>query len=153
MKRKHEPKPDWICQRTFVLGKMKSARKAVGRIARPIKSGSVWVCSFKVSNIGMSKPIEAVGEDSMQALVLAFEGMLTTVRRANLDWRWVYGEAGELGIPRGIPSGFGRAFAKQLEDMVDLEVERFARNAEHRNREPLTLPKAERKRGARLLRK
>lgn len=73
------------------------------------------------------------GVDQMQAILLSFEGLLTILRKSGIEWRWIHGEKGEIGIPRFVPGGFGRQFAARLESMIDVETEKFAIEAERRH--------------------
>ena len=75
----------------------------------------------------------AYGIDQMQAILLAFESVRTTLRNSGIEWRWIHGEKGETGIPRFVPIGFGRRFASRLESIIDAEVNKFAAIAERRH--------------------
>ena len=48
-----------------------------------------WGSKLFISNLGMKGPIVAVGEDQMQAVLLAFEGVLVTLQASGLNWREV----------------------------------------------------------------
>jgi hypothetical protein len=133
MAKKVATRSNWICTRTFVLKEGKSQRKVIGKIGQPMRRGKTWVCPITVSGIGLKGRIDAVGEDQMQALVLALEGMRTVLLKNNAEWRWVYGEKGDLGIPRSVPTGFGIEFAHRIESMIDDEVAKFAAAAEERH--------------------
>lgn len=74
-----------------------------------------------------------VGIDQMQSLLLAFEGILTILRDSGIEWRWIYGEAGDIGIPRYVPGGFGRKFAAKLEAMIDSEIDKLGKAAKRRH--------------------
>lgn len=74
-----------------------------------------------------------VGIDQMQSILLAFEGILTTLRDSGTEWRWIYGEAGDIGIPRYVPGGFGREFAVKLESMIDREIDKLGNAARRRH--------------------
>jgi hypothetical protein len=101
-----------------------------------------------ISNIGMKKPRVTVGVDQMQAILLAFEGVLTTLQNSGIKWTWIHGEDGDIGIPRFVPQGFGRRFAAKLETIIDRETDKFGNAARRRHFRNL---KKKARRGARRL--
>jgi hypothetical protein len=134
MPAKRQSSVNWICTRTFVSKEGKKSRKVVGKVGQPIRRGKTWVCPFTISGIGLRGHIDAVGEDQMQALILALEGMRTTLRKDGSEWSWIYGERGDVGIPRFVPSGFGVDFAKGIESAIDEAIAKFAAEAEERHK-------------------
>src|ERR1700736_1528858 len=123
----------WICTRRFTADVKGKRRFATAKIGRPEKSGRDWACKLLISNVGMKEPMLVYGVDQMQAILLAFEGVLTTLRNSGTEWRWIHGEKGEIGIPRFVPGGFGRRFASRLESIIDAETNKFASSAERRH--------------------
>ncbi len=123
----------WICTRRFTADVKGKRRFATAKIGRPGKSGRDWACKLVISNVGMKEPMLVYGVDQMQAILLAFEGVLTTLRNSGTEWRWIHGEKSEIGIPRFVPGGFGRAFASRLESIIDVETNKFATIAERRH--------------------
>jgi len=123
----------WICTRRFTAEVNGKRRFAIAKIGPPVKSGRDWACKLFVSNAGMKEPMLVYGVDQMQAILLAFEGVLTTLRNSGIEWRWIHGEKGDIGVPRFVPSGFGRRFASRLESIIDAETNKFAANAERRH--------------------
>jgi len=81
----------------------------------------------------MKEPTLVYGVDQIQAILQAFEGVLTILRDSGMEWRWIHGEKGEIGIPRFVPGGFGRGFASRLESIIDAETKKFAITAERRH--------------------
>jgi hypothetical protein len=134
----------WICTRRFTADVEGKRRFAIARVGRPTKLRIGWGCKLFISNLGMKEPIVAVGEDQMQAVLLAFEGVLTTLQKSGLNWRWIYGEAGDTGIPRFVPMGFGRPFAVKLEAMIDRETDKFGNAARRRHYRNLRKRRSER---------
>jgi|SRR5688572_6929616 len=90
-------------------------------------------CPYFVRGLGRAKVGRALGEDSVQALQLAFEALRLEhePHAAILTW---YGELGETGFPQYVPYAFGARFRKRLEAMVNREIEREARRLEHRSK-------------------
>jgi hypothetical protein len=123
----------WICTRRFTADVKGKRLFATARIGRPTKLRVDWGCKLFISNLGMKEPIVAVGVDQMQAILLAFEGVLTTLQNSGIKWRWICGEDGDTGIPRYVPMGFGRKFAEKLELMIDRETDKFGNAARRRH--------------------
>ena len=123
----------WIGTRRFTANVKGKRKFATAKIGRPVKSGADWACRIFVSNVGMKEPIRVYGLDQMQVIILALEGVLTTLRNCGVEWRWVHGEKDDLGIPRFVPGGFGRGFAARLESIIDAETAKFAAKAEQRH--------------------
>lgn len=123
----------WICTRRFIADEKGKHRFATAKIGRPERSGRDWSCNLSISNVGMKEPMLVYGVDEMQAILLAFEGVLTILRNSGTDWSWIHGEKGDIGVPRFVPGGFGRRFASKLESIIDAETNRFAAMAERRH--------------------
>ena len=75
----------------------------------------------------------ALGEDSVQALQLAFEAVRLELEphAAILTW---YGARGETGFPQYVPYSLGGRFRKRLEVMINREIEREVRRLEQRSK-------------------
>lgn len=80
-------------------------------------------CPYRVQGLGKVKTGRAFGEDSMQALQLAFEAVRLELEphAAILTW---YGQPGETGFPQYVPWVFGVPFRTRLEAIINREVER-----------------------------
>ena len=88
---------------------------------------------YRVRGLGRVKISQALGEDSVQALQLAFEAVRLELERHAAILTW-YGEHGETGFPQYVPYSLGGRFRKRLEAMVNREIEREARRLEHRSK-------------------
>jgi hypothetical protein len=124
-----------VCTRKLV-GELGDKRRvtATVRIGTPRKQGQNWVCAFDVSGIGLRQPVLAYGVDGVQALVMALSGIRATIDKSDVSWSWVHGQKGYTGFPSFVPMGFGVAFTRKLERLMDREVTRFARAAERRSK-------------------
>jgi hypothetical protein len=89
-------------------------------------------CPYRVRGLGRLKVGRALGEDSVQALQLAFEAVRQELEpyaaTLTLD-----GEPGETGFPQFVPYSLGGRFRKRLEAMLNREIEREARRLERRS--------------------
>jgi len=107
-----------------------SSKKIVLSIDAPEQvSADEWRCRFRIIGMGNDQPKYAHGSDSIQALLLAFEGLRVALADSGAKVSWTGGEPGDPGIPRFIPGIFGLAFSRRLERMVEGEVQKFARAA------------------------
>jgi hypothetical protein len=125
----------WICTRRFVADAQGKRKFATVRIGRPEKSRRDWAC--KLSITGRKAPLLVYGVDQMQAVILALECARSILGTSRTKWRWIHGEQGDLGIPRSVPTAFGRKFASRLESIIDAEVEKLALASERRQRRNL----------------
>jgi hypothetical protein len=84
-----------------------------------------WECPFRIS--GLPKEIDdcSHGVDGMQALHIAFEGLRFHLEASGEVLTFFDGEAGDLGLPRSIPSSFGVEVEKHLTAMLNDEVSRL----------------------------
>jgi hypothetical protein len=91
-------------------------------------------CAYRVRGLGRVRIGRALGEDSAQALQLAFEAVRLELdpQQAVLSW---YGVPGETGFHQYVPYLFGSRFRKRLEAMLGREIEREMRRLKHRCRE------------------
>lgn len=104
------------------------------QLARPRRRRTgEFECRYRVRGLGRVKISRALGEDSVQALQLAFEAVRLELEphAAILTW---YGARGEIGFPQYVPYTFGARFRKRLEVIVSREIEREARRLEHRSK-------------------
>ena len=104
------------------------------QLARPRQRRTgEFECPYRLRGLGRVKLGRALGEDSVQALQLAFEAVRLELEphAATLSW---YGERGETGFPQYVPYTFGGRFRKRLEAMVRREIEREAEQLEHRSK-------------------
>ena len=104
---------------------------AILQIGKPNKVSELeWECSFYISNIGMEDIQFGHGSDSVQALIQAIEGARVFLEKSGVVVTWEGGEEGEAGIPKYIPSIYGKKFTNQLNKLVDNQIEDFARALE-----------------------
>src|SRR5688572_20004641 len=89
-------------------------------------------CPYRVRGLGRVKVGRALGEDSAQALQLAFEAVRLELdpHAAALSW---YGAPGETGFPQYVPYSFGSRFRKRLEAMLSREIQREVRRLKRRS--------------------
>ena len=92
-------------------------------------------CPYRVRGLGRIRIGRALGEDSVQALQLAFEAVRLELEPhvAALSW---YGMAGETGFPHYVPYALGARFRKRLETVLSREIEREVRRLKRRSKEP-----------------
>lgn len=90
-------------------------------------------CRYRVRGLGRARMGRALGEDSVQALQLAFEAVRLELEphAAILTW---YGAHGETGFPQYVPYSLGGRFRKRLEAMITREIDREVRRLEHRSK-------------------
>jgi hypothetical protein len=116
------------------LGRTDTGAAVTVQLGRPRgqRTGE-FECRYRVRGLGRIKVGRALGEDSVQALQLAFEAVRLELEphAATLTW---YGEPGETGFPQYVPYAFGGRFRKRLEAMVSREIEREVRRLEHRSK-------------------
>jgi hypothetical protein len=95
-------------------------------ISEPVRARpDEWECEFRISGLAREIVARAPGVDSVQALLLAFEGVRAHLAREGERLTWAGGEPGDFGIPRSIPSAFGLEVEKRLAQLVDDEVIRL----------------------------
>lgn len=85
-------------------------------------------CRFNLSGLprGSQKTEECWGIDTLQALYMAIQGVRATLEpfRQQLRWNGSYW----LGLSQFITDGFGPGIDRHFERLVDMELERLARN-------------------------
>ena len=89
-----------------------------------------WRCSFYIEGIDDSGPRVVHGADSLQALLIALEGVRKKLDASGLALVWQNEEPGNICIPRMVPYQFGGTFARDIERYIDDRVEAFASAAE-----------------------
>ena len=82
---------------------------------------------------GSSKTDYTYGSDPMQALANALEGIRVTLE-ASGRFGWDGGLPNELGLGRQVPVGFGRAFAKRVDRLIDRECKLYTERLKARGR-------------------
>ena len=104
------------------------------RIGKPRKVSDLeWQCAFHISNIGMNEIQMGYGIDAIQALLEAIEGSRIFLESSGKKFLWEGGEEGEVGISRYVPMFYGQDFTKHLNNLIDSEIEKFAKAAEEQS--------------------
>ena len=85
---------------------------------RPSKNGD-WECPFLIEGIGEPKVETACGVDSLQALILAIEGVRVRLEQSGRNFFWLDPNIG-VDIPPYVPTVWG----KRLVERVSLAIER-----------------------------
>lgn len=97
---------------------------------RPGRDGADWECPFRIRGAGVSRLEFGYGVDSMQALTVALDGIRALLDESGLALGWKVGPgrhdifSEETGFARQIPIGFGAAFRRRLERLLDRELQR-----------------------------
>ena len=84
----------------------------------PLKGGD-WECPFLIEGVGKSEVQKAFGVDSLQALIIAIQGIRAGLEQTERNLFWIDPEIGS-DIPLTVPTVWG----KQLVDRVRLAIER-----------------------------
>jgi hypothetical protein len=97
---------------------------------RPVLVGAdEWSCAFRI-RMRDEGVVSGAGHggDAVHALVQALEGARQKLEGMKQDLRWMGGEPGSHGVPMVVPFYFGSAFEKKVQNIVNAEVESFARS-------------------------
>jgi hypothetical protein len=91
-----------------------------------------WDCSVLIEGLGKPRLQSVEGGDSLQALLLAIG-----ITRFNLDqtgnrFQWTDPESGS-GIPRQVPTQYGRAFEERVNLLIEREAKRISEAKLKRN--------------------
>jgi hypothetical protein len=122
-----------IAERRLVSRRSARARARV-TLGQPRHNGSEWECPFRIRAPGVSLLEYGYGDDSLQALTTALDGI-----RALLDenlpsfvWEFEGSHFDHSGIQRQIPL-LGGPITRRLERLVDRELGRYVRQLERRH--------------------
>ena len=85
----------------------------------PLSKDSDWECPFLIEGVGNSKVQKGFGVDSLQALMMAIEGVRVGLEQTGRRFFWLDPEIGP-DIPLRVPTVWG----KQLVERVRLAIER-----------------------------
>jgi hypothetical protein len=109
-----------IAERT--LKRAGSSRPVLARLGKPRGSRRApWECPYQVVGGGSARVRVALGEDALQAVVLACAGLRAELARIQASWLGI----GTSGIPPFLPDFLGAAFTAHLEAVVEREVVKF----------------------------
>lgn len=125
-----KPAPVVLSRVLTVVGEPKERVRV--SIHKPVKvAAAEWQCRYSIKGMGDNVSQRVPGADPVQSFLLAVEGIHIKLKNTGKQFTWGGGVPG-TGFPRMIPLYFGEDFARQLEELVDREVERFAREAKAR---------------------
>ena len=117
------------------LGRADTGAAVTVQLGRPHRRRTgEFECPYRVRGLGRAKIGRAFGEDSVQALQLAFEAVRLELEPHAAILTWSGGEPGETGFPQYVPYTFGGRFRKRLEAKVSREIMREARRLERRSK-------------------
>ena len=98
------------------------------RVERPEQvADDEWCCRFSVEGAEPGSVDRAYGIDSLQALVLALEGVRLAVECRRDQLSWLGGPSGELGLSRRVPDFLRLKFERRLNKLIDREVAALTR--------------------------
>jgi hypothetical protein len=104
------------------LARVGSSRPVMVEIGKPRRRRTgEWACPYRIRGLGHAAVKHAYGEDAVQALQLAFDGVRVHLEPHGTRLSWV-GEAGFTGFPRFVPYSFGRAFSRRVERFIEREL-------------------------------
>jgi hypothetical protein len=110
-------------------------KTVIVRLGKPRKQPTrEWACPFQVTGLGQRGVQHGYGEDGIQAVGNALQGIRVALDRSRTNLAWVGGEAGWTGFERSIPTSLGVAFGRKLERLVDREISQLVRTLERRHR-------------------
>ncbi|WP_425440835.1 DUF6968 family protein [Polyangium sorediatum] len=127
----------WIAERHLVR------RDAVGSIVLVCMSDPellsrkrVWKCPFTILGLGDDDSIHlGDGDDSMAALQNALRGIRCTLDQSGIPLRWALQglEENDTGFPMDTDRGYGLAFRRRMEQMIQAEIEELVRPIRERH--------------------
>jgi hypothetical protein len=122
-----------IAKRKFSLGRKAGAVQVSLGLPEidPHSPHRDWRCPFRITGIDLPRVRYAYGIDAFQSLMMALAGIRSLLQTKRRDLRWDGGSL-DLAFTRFVPSGYGPAFSKRIQMLIDREVEAFARKAERR---------------------
>ncbi|MGH7571714.1 MAG: DUF6968 family protein [Gemmatimonadota bacterium] len=98
------------------------------RVERPQQvADDEWCCRFSVEGAEHGSLDRAYGIDSLQAFVLALEGIRLAVEGRRDQLSWLGGPSGELGLSRRVPDFLGLKFERGLNELIDCEMAALTR--------------------------
>jgi hypothetical protein len=94
-------------------------------IGKPTQQGAEeWRCEFEIRSASATKTGYACGADSVQALMLCFDGIRKELSALEPALLWE-GMPIDLAFPRTIPNFMGDGFYREIEQHIDAKIERF----------------------------
>jgi hypothetical protein len=83
----------------------------------------VWICPFAVEGSRITGVKRATGEDSLQALISAIEGVRATFEESSRQFFWLDPSCGPF-IPRYVPVNLGTDFERRAIRAIERETEK-----------------------------
>ena len=94
-------------------------------IGKPMQqSADEWRCDFEIRSASATKTGYACGADSVQALMLSFDGIRQELAAMEPTLLWS-GLPIDLAFPRAIPIAMGDDFYREIESYIDAKIESF----------------------------
>jgi hypothetical protein len=91
----------------------------------PLEGGD-WECPFLIEGVARSEVQKAFGVDSMQALILAIQGIRATLEQTGRSFFWVDPEIG-VDFPLNVPTTWGKQFVERVRLAIERETVRVWR--------------------------
>jgi hypothetical protein len=109
---------------------------------RRVNTGE-WQCPFRITGLRVPNIQEYYGhgEDSMQALTLALQGIRVMLEQNRQRVSWLGGEPGDHGFARMVPEPFGLKFSTRLNRIIDRGIARELKRLEVRYRKRMSMLK------------
>jgi hypothetical protein len=80
-----------------------------------------WLCPFLIRGIVESGIHYAVGSDALQSIIMALAGIRLYLNQTGRQFIW-FGD--DHGIPRHVPTDYGRTFAQRVDRAIERESKR-----------------------------
>ena len=130
-----EKKVEFIGERTLIEDSPNQEHVITVRIGRPEHlSASEYICAFQLDGLGESSLQYAHGIDAFQALIMALDGIRATIEKSGRNFTWQGGEKKGHGFPRCVPAFYGLNFSKHIDQLLDREINRFAKETEKKKK-------------------
>jgi hypothetical protein len=114
-----------IARRVLEARKPEMIRRVTVSIGAPRRHPKGdWECPYRIEGLGESKVSASGGVDSLQALILAIEGIRVTLERTGDRFVWL-DEAFGAGIPSYIPTHYGPRFESRISQVLEREAQRY----------------------------
>lgn len=112
-----------IARRTLTTSDGRSTCEVV--ISKPTQQTvDEWRCDYEIRGAMATKAGYACGADSVQALMLSFDGVRRELTAYQPEVFWE-GLPIDLAFPRTIPISIGDDFYREIEKHIDAKIEKF----------------------------
>jgi hypothetical protein len=85
-----------------------------------------WECPFLIEGVGEPKVETACGVDSLQALILAIEGLRVRLEQTGRNFVWLDPNLG-VDIPLYVPTVYGKRLVERVSRAIEREIVRVWR--------------------------